>query len=261
MLHTLSLMALDITTLATITLFVAVGVWSLYTRFQRQEEWSLRVQIIVLMAVGLFYLVEATMLRIVLRDNVIHFIFALLGLLVAGLALYGHILVSVVSRLLVELLIPDNPANAATPRLGPAEALERQQDWEGALNEYYVLARIYPDNPLLYIRVANNLIRLNRDAEAVAWFERAITCMDLPENNLAVVRRLCDTLESLDQPEKAHEALRAFAERFAGHEAGKAISEMLKGADNTPGNNKPGAAESDELTALKDAPIQRKREE
>ena len=248
-------MLLDIAAFATGLVFIIVGVWSLHTRFQRQEEWRLLTQVIVLAGVTLFYLIEIPILRYVLRDNIVYFIFALLGLFVAGLALYGHIAVSVISRILVELLIPDNPANTATPRLGPAEALERQQDWEGALHEYYILARIYPRNPMLCVRAANNLLRLNRETEAIAWLERAIKYTQKPEDNLTLVRRLCDALESLDQPEKANAALRIFAKRFSEHESGKAVARTLNQEKKSGDDAGPSVPDTDMLAPLDDAPI------
>ena len=123
--------ALDITALFNIVVFVAVGIWSLHIRFRRYEEWSARTQLLILIAVFFFYVVEISMLRVTLREEVVQFIFSLLGLLVAGLALYRHILVSLLSRILVEMVVPDNPAAGDIPRFGPAEALENQEDWNG----------------------------------------------------------------------------------------------------------------------------------
>ncbi len=260
-LHTLTLLVRDIIALLAIVVFLAGGVWTLHMRFQRKHELPLRVQSAILAAVMVFYFILTPILRLMLLDNVVYFIFSLLGLLVAGLALYGHVLVSVVSRLLVELLIPDNPATADIPRLGPAEALERQGDLEGALSEYYVLARIYPDNPMLSLRAAKILMRLNRDAEAVTWLERAIKHTHKPEDNLAIVRRLCDTLESLDEPERANEMLRRFVARFAEHETGRSVSKALEQRNNNEHNDGPPPPESPRLTALDKAPIQQKKQE
>lgn len=251
----LLIFALHTSALTSMFMFVAFGIWSLHKRFQKFEEWSFSTQLFVLLGVAIFYLIEIQSLSILLKESVVQFIFALLGLLVAGLALYGHIVVSVTSRMLVEVLVPDNPAAATIPRTGPAEALERHQDWEGALNEYYILARMYPRNAMLCIRAANNLVRLNRNEEAVAWFQRAIKYTDKPEDNLAIVRRLCDTLETLNQPEKINEALRTFAERFP--EQGDAKSVLTDLSKTATENN--GAKEEiaipDGLVSLADAPI------
>jgi tetratricopeptide (TPR) repeat protein len=252
-LHSVLLVLRDFSAYTTMFLFVVFGTWTLHKRFQKHEEWSLRSQSFVLLGVALFYLLEIPTLRFMMHESIVQFIFTLLGLLVAGLALYGHIAVSLISRLMVEFLIPDNPAAAATPRLGPAEALERQGDWEGALQEYYILARIYPRNAMLCVRSANNLLHLNRSEEAVPWFERAIKYTDKPEDTLALVRRLCDTLETLHQPDKARAALQNFAERFAGHETARQVADELQcpGAED----NKPTPPPSDMLVLLEDAPL------
>lgn len=253
-LQSVLLLLRDLSAYTTVFIFLAFGTWSLHKRFQKHEEWSLRNQMLVLLGVALFYLIEITTLRIVLHESVVQFIFALLGLLVAGLSLYGHILVSVISRLMVEFLIPDNPDAATTPRLGPAEALEQQEDWEGALNEYYILARIYPRNAMICVRAANNLLRLNRNEEAVAWFERAIKYTDKPEDNLILVRRLCDTLETLHQSERINEVLHCFAERFSGHESSRTITKEL--ANTNPRENTVAACPIDDmLVPLEDAPL------
>lgn len=234
-------------------LFVIFGTWTLHKRFQKHEEWSLRNQSFVLLGVALFYLLEIPTLRFMMHESIVQFIFTLLGLLVAGLALYGHIAVSLISRLMVEFLIPDNPAAAATPRLGPAEALERQGDWGGALHEYYILARIYPNNAMISVRAANNLLRLDRHEEAISWFERAIKYTNKAEDNLALVRRLCDTLETLNQPDKARAALREFTERFTSHETAKQIADQLEYTDKK--ENKMQVPLSDMLVPLEDTPL------
>ena len=255
-LHGLLLLVRDFSAYATMFFFVIFGTWSLHKRFQKHEEWSLRSQSFVLLGVMLFYLLEIPTLRFMMHESVVQFIFTLLGLLVAGLALYGHIAVSLISRLMVEFLIPDNPAAASTPRLGPAEALEGQGDWEGALHEYYILARIYPNNAMISVRAANNLLRLNRNEEAATWFERAIKYTNKAEDNLALVRRLCDTLESLQQPERITEVLRLFAERFADHESVKNIVNDLANSSTGISENKENIMVSDMLVPLEDAPIQ-----
>lgn len=255
-LYTLFLIVWNLSSFVTLILFFVFGIWSIHRRFGKHEEWSMRHQLLVLAVVAAFYLLEVTTLRFMLRESIVQFIFALLGLLVAGLALYGHIIVSVISRLMVEFLIPDNPNAATTPRLGPAEALERQEDWEGALHEYYILARIYPNNPMISVRAANNLVRLNRNEEAVAWFERAIKHTHKAEDNLALVRRLCDTLETLNQPEQINEVLRLFSERFADHETAEyVIQELKKKSDAIKEMPTPPNPEDDMFVSLSDAPI------
>lgn len=207
--------------------FVAFGVWSLQQRFRRYEEWALRTQVVVLLAVFAFYTLEIKALRLLLVGEPVYFMFALLGLAAAGFALYGHILVSFLSRLMVEVVVPDNPAHYGVPRLGPAEILEHEEDWEGALNEYYVLARVYPNNALIYGRIANNLLRLERHGEAVRWLERSIEATEHPRDALVLLRRLWDTHAQLGEHQQAKEAVLAFTRRFPDFEASALLLRQL----------------------------------
>ena len=207
--------------------FVLFGVWSLQQRFRRYEEWALRTQAMVLLAVFAFYTLEIKALRLMLVGEPVYFMFALLGLAAAGFALYGHILVSLLSRLMVEAVVPDNPAHYGIPRLGPAEILEHDEDWEGALNEYYVLARVYPNNALIYGRIANNLLRLERPGEAVRWLERSLEATDQPRDALVLLRRLWDTHAQLGEHQQAREAVLAFTRRFPDFEASALLLRQL----------------------------------
>lgn len=207
--------------------FVAFGVWSLQQRFRRYEEWALRTQVVVLLAVFAFYTLEIKALRLLLVGEPVYFMFALLGLAAAGFALYGHILVSLLSRLMVEAVVPDNPAQYGIPRLGPAEILEHDEDWEGALNEYYVLARVYPNNALIYGRIANNLLRLERHGEAVKWLERSLEATEHPRDALVLLRRLWDTHAQLGEHQDARDAVLAFTRRFPDFEASALLLRQL----------------------------------
>lgn len=157
-----------------LALFLGFGIWSLHERFHRQEEWGVRRQLLLLAAVIVFCSLEILTLRELMRDDVVLFIFSLLGMLVAGMALYGHLAVSLLSRLMVELILPDHPVGSDRPRLGPAENLEKQGNWQGALHEYFILAHMYPGHPEILSRITHNLIRQKRYVEGLYWFERLV---------------------------------------------------------------------------------------
>ena len=220
-------------TAVNISVFLFFGVWSLRQRFRQHHEWAIRTQAIVLAAVLVFYIIEIATLRVLLVGETIYFVFALLGLISAGLALYGHIAVSLVSRLMVELVVPDNPALRNVPRLGPAEMLEHEQDWEGALNEYYVLAHIYPGNALIYARIATNLLRLERTGEAAQWFERSLKHTNQANDALVLLRRLWDACETAGERDRARAAVHRFIERFPDHEASPLLLQQLNGTAGT----------------------------
>lgn len=235
------------------SVFVCFGIWSLRQRFRRYEEWAVRTQMIVLLAVLVFYVMEIMTLRLLLVGEPLYFMFALLGLVAAGLALYGHIAVSFLSRLMVELIVPDNPAARLTPRLGPAEMLEHEEDWEGALNEYYVLAHIYPGDALIYGRIANNLLRLERPGEAIKWFERALKHTSQPNDALVLLRRLWDACHIVNEKERAREAVLRFAENYPDFEASALL---LKQLGENEVSKRAGSAIGTMLEALEQKPIE-----
>lgn len=220
--------------------FVCFGIWSLRQRFLKYEEWAIRTQVLVVLLVFLFYILEIAALRVLLVTDPVYFLFSLLGLFAAGLALYGHVLVSLLSRMLVELVVPNNPGNRDVPRLGPAEILEHAEDWEGALNEYYVLAQIYPGNPLIYRRIAKNLIKLERPGEAAQWLERSLNHTDRPEDALLLLRRLWDVRRALGDHEGAREAVYGFVRRFPDFEASPLLLRQLGGEGQTGNANNRG---------------------
>jgi hypothetical protein len=241
--------ALYVMTGINVTVFLFFGVWSLHQRFQQHQEWAIRTQAIVLLAVMVFYFVEVTTLRLLLVGETVYFIFSLLGLITTGLALYGHIVVSLFSRLLVELVVPDTPGASAVPRLGPAEMLEHEQDWEGALNEYYVLAHIYPGNALIYGRIATNLLQLERPEEAAQWFERSLKHTSQANDALVLLRRLWDAYEAVGERNKAREAVHRFIERFPDHEASPLLMRQigLKADSGSEASGEPCAPKTKKL--------------
>ncbi|MCX5771231.1 MAG: hypothetical protein NTZ09_13320, partial [Candidatus Hydrogenedentes bacterium] len=118
-------------------------------------------------------------------------IFAILGLFVSGAALYGPLGVSFFSRLLVDLVMPAERSKTHEPRYAPAEALERDCDYAGALNEYLVIARVFPRDPAVLARIGEIHMKIEQPQEAVRWFERALVCIDSAEKSLQVTNRLC----------------------------------------------------------------------
>lgn len=197
-----------------LTLFLGFGIWSLHVRFHLQQEWSVRRQIAVLGVVLLFFGYEIIMVRQLIRDDIALFIFTLLGLLVAGMALYGHLAVSLLSRILVELILPDYPGISSTPQLGHAVRLEKQGDWEGALQEYFVLVHIHPGNPAVLARITANLICQKRYTEASHWFDRLVTYAEHPDDARALLEQMAAAFtDEKDQPLLRNGMLR-FLQRF-----------------------------------------------
>jgi len=146
---------------------------------------------------------------------VLQLVFAVLGLVTSAMALYGHVLISLLSRAIVGMMAPQEHFALDRPRLGPVEALERAGELDAALNEYRVLARIYPQDAALPWRIAELLAQLGREPEALPWYERAIRQADGARAVARVVHRYCDVLlHRVQQPHLAADALTALCERF-----------------------------------------------
>ncbi len=150
------------------------GVYALQLRYIRHHDWPIQVEAASLGGLIVFYALALPVLRTYLSETPAAFMFAMLGLLASGFALYGHMAISLTAKLVVDTIThsPDSAPNV--PRLGPAEALERQRDYDGAYNEYLVLARIYPHDAAVKMRLADVCLHLKRAPEAADWFERVM---------------------------------------------------------------------------------------
>jgi tetratricopeptide (TPR) repeat protein len=195
--------------------FVGGGVYSLSRRFGHHEEWPMAVEAAILAAVTLFFAIEVALLRLALPQNPVFLMFSVLGLAAAGAALYGHVLISLASRLVVEAVSHGDERAADRPRFGPAESLEQQGAYQDALQEYLVLARIYPREAEVYARIAEIHLRLKNPDEAAVWWRRALKYASTAGEVLAFTNRLCETHERhLNDVQGAKAVLAAYLERY-----------------------------------------------
>ncbi|MBP8130754.1 MAG: hypothetical protein KA184_14335 [Candidatus Hydrogenedentes bacterium] len=208
--------------------YVAWGIYNLRRRFRFHDDIPPIVEAITLALVGVFVAVEVQVLEYWFEKAAAYVIFAILGLFTSAVALYGHMAISLLSWLIVDFMMPGHRGNPDHPRMGPEEALEHQRDYEGALEGYLVLARIYPRDTEIPMRIVNNLLRLNREKEAPAWLQRALACCSTGEEAAPVVLRLCDVYERhLDDPRQARETLRSFLAQYPGVKEREALAERL----------------------------------
>ncbi len=191
--------------------FFGWGLFSLHWKYRRREDWPLWVEALTVAGLAVFYALEIDELRVWLQHQRIAYFFSVLGLFVAGLALYGHVVVSLLSRLIVEVVAPGEEDSRDRPRFGPAEILERQGDWEGALQEYLILLRIFPRNPMINQRAAECCMQLKRPEEAVKWMERAMRDHPPDEKILPLLSRICEIYDRvLRRPDDARKVLDRF---------------------------------------------------
>lgn len=192
--------------------------WGFYTlrlRYRYHEELSLLSEGATAGALLVFFLVELYLLKWSLGSLPVLMIFSILGLFVSGAALYGPVLVSLCSRLLVDLMMPAERSKTREPRYAPAEALERDGDFAGALNEYLVIARVFPRDATVLTRIGEMHMNLGQPQEAVRWFERALVCIDSAERSLQVTNRVCSVYaRHLESPHEVRRLLSDYVEKF-----------------------------------------------
>ncbi len=231
--------------------FFAWGIYTLHRRFRRQDELSPLVEAATLVGVILFYAVEIEQLREWTRSQPLTYVFTVLGLFVAGLALYGHMAISLTSRVIVDIIVPGGESVQDRPRFGPAEMLEREKDFDGALQEYLVLARVFPRHPQVHQRIAECLIRLARPGESVRWLERALKHTDSDDKALPVVSRLCEVhARFLEQPVEAQRVLEMFLAAYPNSQHAASVRERIQSL----GGRAP-EKHALELQALSEAPL------
>ncbi len=206
---------LDLAALLVLVPFMAFGVYSLRRRFLYHDDWGLACQSVALLYALLTAAFEVQAIRDELVEVPVYLIFASLGMLAATMALYGHMAVSFLSKIMVDMFLPGGDQAASQPRFGPAEALERLGDYRGALDEYYVLARIFPRRPEIMARIGATLDTLHSHEEAAQWFRRALESQEHPQEAAALLWQLLDVLENrLQRPDLASNACEEFLFRF-----------------------------------------------
>jgi len=228
------------------------GVVSLHRKFLLHEEWPLGIELATMAGLIGFYAVALPTLRPFLADNPGLLVFSGLGLFVSTFALYGHIMISVASRFLVDIVMTPDESVATAPRLGPAESLERAGDHAGAYAEYLVLARMYPNLTDLKLRLAEVCLKLGRDGEAADWLDHALLRMEKPGDYALAAVRLAEIAEKkLGDNERARAVLRTFIERHPDHEDTRLLTERL----GRVGQEAAGNAARVGLDAMQDKPM------
>jgi hypothetical protein len=167
--------------------------WGIYTlrlryRFHSElESWAEWLTLVGVFAVNFAFL---SVMKTDMGHNPGFFAFTMLAMLTTFAALYGPMLVSRISHSFVEFTHPDQIPEKIHPDFSPAESLEGIGDWDGALQEYTVLARIFPREPEPVLRMANTLIELNRFGEAASMMERGLSQLEDETRSLRLTYRL-----------------------------------------------------------------------
>lgn len=234
------------------------GLYAMHQRFLRHYDWPMHVEAVSLASLVLYFALAMPVLRTYLADTPAALAFALLGLTASGFALYGHMAVSLTAKLVVDSVTSSGDPGAHGPRLGPAEALERQRDYEGAYAEYLVLARMYPHDVQVKLRLAGVLKHLGKSADAAEWFERALQKNASREQSSLAAIRLAEIAErDLADLPRARRALEGYLERYPQSPDRKLMEARLEGL----GRERGAELDSGALVALDAAPLQEEKEE
>ena len=209
--------------------YLAWGVYTLRVRYRYHEDLPAAAQAATLLALAVFYIVEFYLLGLAMRNMKVYYAFAVLGLAVSGAALYGPLLISMISRVLVDSIMPAERSSTREPHYAPAEALEREGDFEGALREYLVIARIFPKEAIVYLRIGDLYTKLDRPERAVTWFERGLALLDSADKGLRIVNRLCSIYtRQLERPEDAQRLLREYLDKYPAAEYADSVLKRLQ---------------------------------
>ena len=191
------------------------GVYLLRRRIVYNEEFSTGLEGGTLAGVAAYLTLTTLLLGLWTQQDTVLIIFAVLGLVVSAFALYGHVGISLSSRLLVDMFFDTRDRALDKPRFSAAEALVQVGDYESALQEYLVIARMYPKHPEVYVRIAETLLLLERKQEAVRWFERALRHAKSAEKSLPILYRLVNVLEQdIGDREAGAEVIESFLHRY-----------------------------------------------
>ncbi len=204
------------------------GVYALRQRFQAGFEFPPVIEGITLVGLIFFYVFQYHLLRAWLENDPAWLYLALIGLFISGVALYGHMAVSLSTHLVMEAISPQAP-QIHQPNYHAGEALEQVGDYEGAAREYQTVAAMFPKDAKAAILAADNLVRIGQYEEAVAWFERGLDCFTTDVQALPTVYRLADLYQHrLDRPNATIEVLNEFVEKYPNSPHVAAVANRLK---------------------------------
>lgn len=204
------------------------GVYLLQQRLAHDVEFDRTVETFTVVFLAIFFVFEFTLIKMWLENDVVSLVFATLGLGVSAFALYGPLLMSFGSHLVVDVLMPTGRYNPSVPRYGAAEGFEMRGDFEGAAREFIAIARKFPKESRAALKAADNLMKIDQPEVAARWFEAAIESISDPEEALSISNRLCDIYGStLGHHEEAREVLEEYLERFPDSEYADSVRRRI----------------------------------
>ncbi|HOK89976.1 MAG TPA: hypothetical protein PK379_08110 [Candidatus Hydrogenedentes bacterium] len=231
-----------------------VGVYFLLKRFHRREDIPPFQEVAILGLALVLVVLETRFLREALDRFPVYYVFSATGVLVTVSALYGHMVVSLLSRFLVEWVTSGTVDDLDRPLFGAAEACMRRGDYPGAVREYLVLARLHPRDPSVFMRLGEALSLVDDHRRAVTAFLRCAQMESNGDRALHALRRAMDHA-SRDLPEEQRQLRATLAlarDRFGGDEQlARRVEEMFRQLEErSPGDHVQAQAGSMPISSL-----------
>lgn len=204
------------------------GVSLLYQKWIKNYDYPFWLDLLSLIIMFTILGIELLQLRDWLRNYTLLYILSVLGLFITVSALYSHSFISLTTLVFLSIIHPGEESAPDVPRFGPAEILERENDWRGALNEYFVLARIYPHHPSVHIRIANAYVKLNQPKESLQWLKKALHYLKKEEDIYLIIARYCDIAHDIGDIDSAMEIIGYYLKQYPNSPHSKSILERKK---------------------------------
>ena len=209
--------------------YMGWGIYILRLQLKYREELEASVKWATVAGVIAFHFLQLSILRRWMGTDSGDYLFTTLGLMLSSVALYGHLVMSIASQIAVDMIHPPDEHESDTPDFAPAEALEEIGDYEGALNEYMVIGRIFPKDPDPLLRLADTYMHLGETEKALVYFSKGLNCVGFPERALRITNRMYGIYaNTLDNSEEAKAVLHDFLQRFGDTEEGESVRKRLE---------------------------------
>ncbi|GEM_PF-1269421 len=219
---------LDIISILLLGFLFFWGVYLLYRKWIKNYEYPFWLDLLSLIIMFAILGIELLQLKEWLRNSPILYVLSALGLFITASALYSQSLISLITIIFVSIIQPGEESAPDIPRFGPAEILERKNDLRGALNEYFVLARIYPHHPSVHLRIANVYMKMKQPEEALHWLKKSLQYLRKEEDTYLIVARYCDIAHEIGDKDSMTEILDNFLKQYPESTHSQSILERKK---------------------------------
>ncbi|GMV93638.1 MAG: hypothetical protein AMXMBFR82_34160 [Candidatus Hydrogenedentota bacterium] len=209
------------------------GIYLLRQRLVYHAELDRAVELFTIAALVFFFIFEFTLLKMYLGNSPVKLVFSTLGLVASALALYGPLLISFGSHLMVDLVMPSAEFDPSVPQYGAAAGCELRGDFEAAAREYATIARMFPKDSHAPLRAADNFMKNDELELALPYFLQGLKNVRSSSEALRVTNRLFEIYRrNLDDKAKAKSVLEEYLKRFPDAEYAGSVRNRLERLDS-----------------------------